>query len=116
MPSEAAKKKAAQKREKKQAASRSAQKKFNAAASSTTGSSADSTSGETKSTPNGACALVETHTNGINGLDELKPSARSCTGECYFKYSQMTDCLALVGHAGSNLGLLVVDYHVLWLT
>lgn len=75
MPSDAAKKRQAQKREKKQASSRAAQKKVNATA---TDSPLPSASGEGPSSSSGACALTSTVTNGIAGM---KLSNRSCTGE-----------------------------------
>ena len=77
MPSDAAKKRQAQKREKKQASSRAAQKKVNAA--TTDPSSLPSASGDGSSRSNGGCTSEVTITNGIAGL---KLSPRSCTGEC----------------------------------
>ena len=88
MPSEAAKKRAAQKKEKKQASSRAAQKKVKSKLEEkVSGIDCQSHNGSLP-VENGACASIQSSSASVSavtsGVAKVKLSALSCTGEYQF--------------------------------
>ena len=92
MPSEAAKKRQAQKREKRQASSRSAQKRPTVQPPLEDGGQPLPQCLQNGELNGDACASVNggataSGSSISEGLDRMKLSARSCTGECVLKLS-----------------------------